>query len=271
MEFVNPDLKPKWRSNFVEKDVEYYTVGSSTYKLVYSGKLSLMCPKHYGGTMAKVGRYVDGFASSEGFMLSRCNDQSAECESASSKPTGLGTVKSSPARKRLVALNKEMAAALFNPAYVESLRRVLDEANEKSREARSNPLAGAEEFTAVKPALTVRPPLEKVKLGQKTLGKLVVGTAISNYNQVRHAFSEDDELIYDDGDGPQMLGQIIMMDSSHSSDSAPVMQFPCSASELIDVLGCKPFQDMIRERVGDLAPDGGRRRGEAMDSQEQSD
>lgn len=263
MELVSPTAKPRVRNAPLETEMATLKRGGSTYKLIYASKIGIACGRQHAGMFKKIARWRPGFANKPGFVLQKQNDvpaQPSNDEPASKKtkwaPSQMGA---SPkgAVSQFVALDIDMACAIFNPTYVESLKGFIDE--EIANGAGTD--GYYEERSADKPALRFPPPYvaqgayqAKSKPAQ---GTLIVGTGFTNYNIVRHIFSDGEfhfESTDEDSGKPQLLCQITMVDSKADPDAPPMVRFSAPHSDMMAILENERFREMILSRR-ELRPD----------------
>jgi hypothetical protein len=110
------------------------------------------------------------------------------------------------------------------------------------------------ELNAHKEAIRIDPPYTTASKSKNSMGTLVVGTTFSNFNVVRHMFS-DDEAPFETGDdgAPQLLSQIVMCDSKAKPNSPPMIRFSAPASDMLAILKHPDFLQLVRSHC-DVTP-----------------
>lgn len=233
----------------VEMESHTLAVGRSTYKLTYASKLSIACGRQHSGVLNKISRYITGFSNSPGFILQKQNESFSEDavvvggkRSKPSTPNAMGASRN--ITSQFIPLSTDMAGAIFDKAYVESMKGYVEEEIELG--------AGTdgcyEERSADKTACRYNPPYTAQK---QRLGTLLVGTGFSNFNILRHASSDGDFQFEGDDGPPQLLCQITMADSKADPASPPMVRFSAPSSEMIAILECEQFRKMIEARMPD--------------------
>jgi hypothetical protein len=104
-----------------------------------------------------------------------------------------------------------------------------------------------EERSADKPACRFPPPVLPSRQ-KSALGTLVVGCGFSNYNIVRHLFSDGEFQFDGDEGGPQLLCQITMADSKSEPNSPPMVRFSAPSTHMLAILENERFRRMIESR-----------------------
>ena len=263
MELVaNPSAKPKMTQSVVRTETAQLVRGRSTYKLTYTSKLSISVGRNHASKLGKVSRWIPDFSGSPGFILQKFNEVK-EQPSSQWRPATLGASPSgtSVAPSQFVALTPKMAAALFSFDYVEPLESFL---KEEMAGATVGTVDGGvvAELNAHKEAITIAPPYTSSRSSSKNgMGTLVVGTTFSNFNVVRNMFSEGEFV--DDNGAPQLLSQIVMTDTAAKENTPPMIRFSAPASDMLAVLKCEEFHDLIRKYCDDGLFSDGRKRASA--------
>lgn len=245
MELIDPSSEPILRQSKVESGDVSVTVGRSTYKLLYTSKLALACGPQHKSKLSKISRYVSEFAGGPGFILQKQNDApSAEEIAKRSKyaPGVLGTP-SKPAVTQFIPLSIGMAVALFNPKYADAVKNLYESENAQLQAAL---IGGAkiEERHAEKVAGKLSPDGPQSTKVKSSLGQLVISTAFSNFNVLRSMMSEAASQFEGD-DKPQLLGQILMKESTVESSAPPMVRFSTPATDLVAVLQDRGMQALV--------------------------
>jgi len=240
----DPYAKPKMTRSKVAKHSESLVIGQSTYKLTHTSKLSVTVGRAHSSKLGRVSRWLPKFPQSAGFILQKFNDVGAS-ETVSDRSIVMGACSNSSgnASSQLIALTHDMAAALFSVDYVKPLETFL---KEEMMTAVQNSGEGDEvtEMIAHKEALKIPAPAHASR-SRHPIGSLVVGTTFSNFNVVRHMFSEEDCRFEGEDGTPQLLSQIVMVDSRANPESAPMIRFSAPATDIIAILKHEPFREMV--------------------------
>lgn len=244
----DPRSAPKMRQSKVRTHSETLTIGNSTYKLTYSSKIGISVGRSHASKLSRVGRWLQDFASSEGFVLQKFNNSSGKQDADAQpwKPTTMGA--SAPAANaptQFIALTRKMAAALFSRDYVGPLTKFLNEEMIPAAHGDSIEDGEVAELYAHKEAIRIPPPAFSART-RTPMGTLVVGTTFSNYNVVRSLFSEEEPQFGDvEGGKPQIISQIVMTDSNAKENAPPMIRFSTTASDMLAILNHEPFREMV--------------------------
>jgi len=250
MEILNPKSQPTLERSPVDKEQLTVKIGSNTYKLIYVNKISLACPRKQKNNLLKIVKYLPDFAESPGLWIHKINEKEDSVDTDAGpqkKPkstvSALGVTSEKSKISQSIPLTLDMASALLHPDYVSTCMQYLTDVMEKGDLS--------EHLDARKPAVQFRPPIGAPKTAGRYLGKLVVGTAFSNYTQIRHLVSEDEYSFDDDGGPPKILGQITMCDSAFTSvntKAPPMIHFSCPAPDLMALLSHTDVVEFCRDK-----------------------
>lgn len=252
-----PNARPVVRRTaFSSESAKFKLDERTTYNLQFASKLGAATGRQHNSGLKRVDKYIPDFSSSPGFILTKqynAPEDSGLGGGKRSKMTGLGAGTPSKNVSQFIALTLEMIAAIFNPEYVSSLKKFIEEEIESGAGVDDGVF---EERIADKPAIRFPPPFSSGgKQKQQQLGTLSVGVGVSNYNLIRHSLSEGEfQFAEEDGsDRPQLLCQINMTDTKSSLFNVPPLaRFSAPAAHMIKILENDKFLQLIRSRCPDF-------------------
>jgi len=241
MDIIDPGVRPIVRRNEVETDHVVKFTKRAMYKLTYYGSMNT---SGHTPQVRKMNGFIKGFSSSPGIVLDRFPARSDWENETEAVVTGAKRPRDEPepipvydaiAAKFPVLMNLTMASALFAPAYVDSVREMVEEVTAMPGVFMERPGDKVMQTEAEKPAVVAKPPPSFSKAGaMRTKGKLVFGVGVTNYSHINKRNSNRDYAYEEDEDGVQLVGQIYVKEVIGESSGGPPMQ--CTSAPVSDIL-----------------------------------
>ena len=245
-------------NTFVEEElstkVASVHVDGGEVRLVYHSSMSVSASGKNVDKLKRVSRYMPDFANGDGFWIHKypyeqVTEQPVESAPGETVTMTIGgkrkiefedkpkakvqatrTVKSKPSQSQ--PMTKNMASRAFEKSFIDRVRNTILEAKDKQAKddvekkiVQRSAFIGA---SSIKSSLGVGSNRRQVELE--------FGVNVTNYSIVKAKTSGGDDAF--EG-GPRMLAQFMLREKGSSEKNPPIVQFACTADEMLTIL-CHP-------------------------------